>query len=85
MAKQRANAAQLAELNKWYTEEDHREKEKIKAVQKIFRELEIDRLTREEVIKFSHKALETLERIETNTERKEELRNFTNKLIYRVS
>lgn len=85
MAKQRANDAQLEELNNWYAEEDHSNKEKIGAVQKIFRDLEIDRLTREEVIKFSNKALKTLELIETSTERKEELRNFTNKLIYRVS
>ena len=85
VAKQRANAKQLEELKRWYTNDDHNAEEKIQSVQRIFRELEVDRLTREQVEIFSKKALKILDKIDTETKRKEELKNFTNKLIYRVS
>ncbi len=84
-AKERANPKQLKEILEWYSQEDHHHEEKIIAVQKIFRELEIDRLTREQVVLFSNKALKTLDLIDTDASRKEELKKFTNKLIYRVS
>ena len=84
-AKERADEKQLAELNLWYTGEDHDPRVKIPAVQKIFRDLSIDKLTREQVIHFSNIAIEILDRIETTEDRKSELRNFTNKLVYRVS
>jgi len=84
-AKERANTKQLQELNNWYSNKEHDPEKKIPAVQKIFRELEIDRLTREQVIIYSQKALLNLDKIETEKERKSELKNFTNKLIHRVS
>jgi len=84
-AKERADEKQLAELNHWYTGEDHDPGLKIPSVQKIFRDLSIDQLTREQVIHFSKIAIEILDRIETTEDRKSELRNFTNKLVYRVS
>ncbi len=85
VAKERANPQQLKELTSWYSNEDHDPEEKIAAVKKIFYDLEIDRLTREQVVLFSKKALLTLEKIDTGIDRKQELVNFTNKLIYRVS
>ena len=84
-AKERANPKQLREILGWYSQEEHNQEEKIKAVQGIFRDLEIDRLTRDQVILFSNKALKTLDLIDAATIRKEELKNFTNKLVYRVS
>ena len=84
-AKQNANPKQLEELNRWYSDEEHDPEKKIPAVQKIFKDLEIDRLTREQVISYSRKALDCLENIDTEIERKTELKNFTNKLINRVS
>ncbi len=84
-AKERANPQQLKELLSWYSCEDPDPEEKIAAVKKIFLELEIDRLTREQVIFFSKKALATLEKVDTENGRKLELKNFTNKLINRVS
>lgn len=84
-AKERADSDQLKKINFWYSEQEHNPQEKIKSVQKIFRDLEIDRIIREQVVMFSEKALKTLDLIDTDPERKEELKNFTNKLIYRVS
>ncbi len=84
-AKERADAGQLEEIKHWYSQEDHNSQEKIMAVQKIFRDLEIDRLTREQVVLFSNKALKTLDLIDIDPGRKIELKNFTNKLVYRVS
>ena len=84
-AKERANPEQLRELNEWYSNKDHDPEMKIPAVQRIFWDLEIDRLTREQVILYSEKALLLLDKIETEKERKSELKNFTNKLIHRVS
>jgi geranylgeranyl diphosphate synthase type II len=84
-ARELASPEQLQELNGWYAGDDHEAELKIRSVVKIFRELGIDGLTRDRVIEFSKKALETLEIIDTAPERKTELKNFTNKLIYRVS
>ncbi len=84
-AKERANPKQLKEILEWYSQEDHNNEEKIIAVQKIFKDLDIDRLTREQVVLFSNKALKTLDLIDADASRKEELKKFTNKLIYRVS
>ena len=84
-ARERANPKQLKEILEWYSQEDHHKEEKIIAVQKIFRDLDVDRLTREQVVLFSNKALKTLDLIDADASRKEELKKFTNKLIYRVS
>ena len=84
-AKERADPEQLEEINFWYSRKDHNAQEKIMAVQKIFRDLEIDKLTRDQVVLFSNKALKALALIDTESGRKEELKNFTNKLVYRVS
>ena len=85
-AREIAGQEQLKELDKWFSDDTVEEdQEKIDSVSKIFRDLEVDRLTREKVIEFSQKALSTLEQIGTPPDRKTELKNFTNKLIYRVS
>jgi geranylgeranyl diphosphate synthase type II len=84
-AKEKANPQQLKELLFWYSGEKHEPEGKIAAVKKIFMDLEIDRLTREQVVIFSKKALTILEEVDTENSRKSDLKKFTNKLINRVS
>jgi len=85
-AMERANESQLKELKHWFSiTEVSKPFEKITEVVKIFRALKVDEYTRDLVIKYSNSALALLGEIKADKERTEELRNFTNKLINRVS
>jgi geranylgeranyl diphosphate synthase type II len=61
----------------------HPEK-KIAGMLEVFRELEIDRYTKEMVIEYSQKALEIIEELPVDQERKIELEKFTRNLMSRV-
>lgn len=84
-AKELANPSQLKKLEKWYGNKKGNEDRKIREVVEIFRDLGIDLYIRELVCEYSYKALNTLDLIDVPADRKQELINFTNQLINRVS
>jgi geranylgeranyl diphosphate synthase type II len=75
---------QVETLKKLYTDEAVSPEEKVSQVLKIFRELKIDRLTKEKVLEYSNHALSVLREIPVADERKKELECFTRNLIDRV-
>ena len=72
-------------LNKLFSSTKGNQEKKIKEVIAIFKKLKVDNHIRKLVIEYSHKALETLDKIEVDPVRKEELVKFTNQLVNRVS
>jgi len=72
-------------LDKWFSSKKGNQDKKVAEVIEVFRKLNVDSYIRKLVIDYSHKALETLEKIDVDSIRKEELVKFTNQLINRVS
>jgi len=75
---------QVDRINDLMTNPAFHPEDKISEMLKIFRELEIDRYTREQVIDYSSMALKIIEEIPVDQERKIELEKFTRNLISRV-
>jgi geranylgeranyl diphosphate synthase type II len=75
---------QVARINELMTNPGIHPEKKITDMLEIYRELEIDRYTKEQVIDFSNRALEIIEEIPVDQERKIELEKFTRNLISRV-
>ena len=72
-------------LDKLFSTKKGNQDKKVEEVIAIFKKLNIDTYIRKLVIDYSHKALETLEEIDVDAVRKDELVKFTNQLINRVS
>jgi geranylgeranyl diphosphate synthase type II len=80
-----ATGKDLRILQKWFASKKGNQDKKVKEVVDIFLRLEVNKYIRELVWDYSYKALKTLEGIEVESSRKEELVKFTNQLINRVS
>jgi geranylgeranyl diphosphate synthase type II len=83
-AREMANKGQLELLDHYYGSEDFDGEEKIGAVIKVFHELGIEPITKEMVHHYSNRALEILDGIPVETERKAELEKFTRNLMDRI-
>lgn len=84
-AMERADKKTMRMLEKWYGSKKGSQEKKVREVIRIFRELEVDNYVRKLVFDYSYKALETLDSVDVDAGRKEELVKFTNQLINRVS
>ncbi len=82
-ALQLANKEQKQKLEHYYASNDFEREEKVPAVTKLFLELGIDRLTKNEMLQYHKQALKDLDGIAQPNERKAILRAFANKLIER--
>ncbi|MCF8331006.1 MAG: polyprenyl synthetase family protein [Bacteroidales bacterium] len=67
-------------LEQTYLSNNEDPEQKVNVVRKIFKQLEIDKLAREEMNKYFHLANKNLEEIGVADERKSDLRNFARKL-----
>lgn len=67
-------------LEQTYVSNNEDPAQKVKVIRKIFKQLEIDKLAREEMNKYFHLANKNLEEIDVADERKSDLRNFARKL-----
>lgn len=83
-ARELADTEQLNLLKHYYSSEDFNAEEKIGSVKKIFRDLEIDKMTVEKVHEYSNKALSILAEIPVDGSRKVELEKFTRNLMDRI-
>ncbi len=83
-ARELASEEQRAMLDHFYSSEDFNTENKIDSVKKVFHELDIDKITIERVHFYSQKALEILEQIPVEKERKTELEKFTRNLMDRI-
>jgi len=72
------------ELVGWYADKHADTQQKIQRVIEIFRLLHVDSLTRELVCQYSWKALDQLDQLPVDLDRKEALRKFTLRLMDRV-
>jgi geranylgeranyl diphosphate synthase type II len=83
-ARELANAEQSRILKYYYDSEDFDSEEKITAVSKIFKDLEVDKTIIDKVHEYSHKALDILGEIPVDPVRKVELEKFTRNLMDRI-
>jgi geranylgeranyl diphosphate synthase type II len=83
-AREMANDEQRAILDHYYASEDFNADVKIGSVKKVFHDLDIDKITIDKVHFYSQKALEILEEIPVEKDRKVELEKFTRNLMDRI-
>ncbi len=73
-----------AELEKLMCAKDNSEKEKIEKVRNLYLKLNVKELSEKKMYEFHHQALETLEKVNVEAEKKSELTKLANKLIKRM-
>ncbi len=78
-----ANTEQKEQLNYWINKTDFDEKEKISSVKNIYNELNIKELTLQKAKEYSEKALEFLDKVKSEKEGKEVLRQIGIQLLER--
>lgn len=79
-----ANNKQLEILNSWIEKKNFDEKEKINAVKNIYNELNISDLAIEKAKEYSNKAKEYLDKINSDKESKQTLKNISEQLLNRI-
>lgn len=82
-ALERANPQQRKELVGWLHQEAFDKEEKVKAVKKIYEELEIRQLTEQKINAYFGIGLQKLQQIQVNPDKKEPLRQFAEQLMER--
>ena len=75
---------QVKRINRFMSDTTIAPDHKIQGVLEVYRELEIDRYTKEQVIQYSEQALKIINEIPVPDERKVELEKFTRNLVSRV-
>ena len=78
-----ANATQRKELNKWLTVTDFDPEEKIKAMRKMYDELNLKAISEQLIEKYYHESLNYLTAINVPDVRKKELHVLSESLMYR--
>lgn len=78
-----SNSEQRAELEHWITATQFDDKEKIKAVTKIYKEIGIDGLAKEKISYYYAQAKAIIDAIDIPIERKQELEKYTSAMINR--
>ncbi len=84
-AKELADNDILNALNTWFLIEPENKNEKIDAVTEIYNKLNIREITQEKILKLTQKALDLLDQVNVENDKKIELKNLAGKLINRNS
>ncbi len=84
-ALKRAQQKERLKLKKYFGGKKTKPEKKISEVVEVFKGLEVDLYIREKVYEYSRKALDILDQVQVEGEKKQELVDFTNSLINRVS
>ena len=71
-----AKGAQIETLKKWITVKNFDQDEKIKSVKAIYLDLGINKITLKTIESYFNSALEELNKVNVNDERKSELKKF---------
>ena len=78
-----ANAEQKKELEKWVNAHDFDRDEKVEAVTRLYNEIGIDKLAQEKIAYYFENSKKYLDAVEVDAARKEELRNYAQKMMKR--
>ena len=81
----RADAAQRATLTRWVEAKDFDEQEKIAEVTRIYNEIGIDKLALDKIEHYFNEGLRSLEAVNIDAARKQQLVAYVNKLMKRKS
>ncbi|MDY3848649.1 MAG: polyprenyl synthetase family protein [Prevotella sp.] len=79
----RANAQQLAELQKWCNGEVYPRKEKVAAVTRLYDEIGIRALCEQKIEQYFKEGREWLDKVAVSEERKQHLIDYTNRMMKR--
>ncbi len=71
------------QLVDFYSSKNHNKEQKIESVKNIFRNLEIDRLTTEEITRYYNLSVKSLEKVNVSDEKKEKLLAIATKMVER--
>ena len=78
-----ANAEQKKELEKWVNAQDFDREEKVAAVTRLYNEIGIDKLAQEKIAYYFENSKKYLDAVKVDADRKEELRNYAQKMMKR--
>lgn len=78
-----ANEKQRRELTKWITAKDFDRKEKVAAVTKLYNEIGVDKLAQQKIAYYFDESRKYLNAVKVSDERKQQLRNYTEKMLHR--
>lgn len=78
-----ANAEQKKELEKWVNAQDFDREEKVAAVTRLYNEIGIDKLAQEKIAYYFENSKKYLDAVKVDAARKEELRNYAQKMMKR--
>lgn len=78
-----ANAEQKKELEKWVNAQDFDREEKVEAVTRLYNEIGIDKLAQEKIAYYFESSKKYLDAVKVDAARKEELRNYAQKMMKR--
>lgn len=78
-----ANAEQKQELEKWVNAQDFDREEKVEAVTRLYNEIGIDKLAQEKIAYYFENSKKYLDAVKVDAARKEELRNYAQKMMKR--
>ena len=84
-ALQLADKEQRTELNKWLSATEFDKEEKIACMKKIFSELNIEKVTLQQIDYYYNKSMEQFEKLPVSPEKKSILLETVNKLMKRKS
>ena len=74
---------QLAELRRWLNDEYAVKQEKVAAVTAIYEQMGLKQLTEKEIVAYSQKALEALDKVKMPDEAKQQFATFIQDLVGR--
>ena len=78
-----ANGEQKKELEKWVNAQDFDREEKVEAVTRLYNEIGIDKLAQEKIAYYFENSKKYLDAVKVDAARKEELRNYAQKMMKR--
>lgn len=78
-----ANDEQKKELEKWVNAQDFDREEKVEAVTRLYNEIGIDKLAQEKIAYYFENSKKYLDAVKVDAARKEELRNYAQKMMKR--
>ena len=78
-----ANATQRAELDRWISSTDFDRDEKVKAVTRLYNEIGVDKLAQEKIASCFEQSKGYLDAVKVDEGRKQELRQYVERLMNR--
>ncbi len=82
-AKELADNDILNALNSWFQMKPENKNEKVDAVTEIYNALNLKEITQEKILRLTQKALDLLDQVNVENDKKIELKNLAGKLINR--